>query len=148
MHTLRLWKKLNIIQRQHNSASCQIKCFNGIQHLWPQMTSSYQPMVMRLHGVVVVGHEARRFTTGGVLKTRVIGITEDSLDPWQDPWGGHGLVGEVAWGRGDRVGFQVIYEYLCIIFLSLFLTKELFSHIHVDGTVDSLFSATLVPWTA
>lgn len=40
---------------------------------------------------------------------------------------------------------QVIYEYLCIIFLSLFLTKELFSHIHVDGTVDSLFSATLVP---
>lgn len=51
---------------------------------------------LRLHGIVVVGHQTRRFSTSGVLKTRVIGIAEDSLDPRQDPSGGHGLVREVA----------------------------------------------------
>lgn len=51
---------------------------------------------LRLHGVVVVGHQTRRFPTSGVLKTRVIGIAEDSLDPRQDPSGGHGLVREVT----------------------------------------------------
>lgn len=40
------------------------------------------------------------------MKTRVVGIAEDSLDPWQDPCGGHGLVGEVAWGKVDTVGIQ------------------------------------------
>lgn len=49
-----------------------------------------------LHGVVVVGHQTRRLPTSGVLKTRVIGIAEDPLDPRQDASGGHGLVGEVA----------------------------------------------------
>lgn len=49
-----------------------------------------------LHGVVVVGHQTRRFPTSGVLKTRVVGIAEDSLDPRQDPSGGHGLIREVA----------------------------------------------------
>lgn len=50
----------------------------------------------RLHGVVVVGHQTRRFPTGGVLKTRVVGVAEDPLDPRQNPGGGHGLVREVA----------------------------------------------------
>lgn len=49
-----------------------------------------------LHGVVVVGHQTRRLPSGGVLKTRVVGIAEDPLDPRQNPSGGHGLVGEVA----------------------------------------------------
>lgn len=51
---------------------------------------------VRLHGVVVVGHQTRRFPTGGVLKTRVLGIAEDPLDPRQNSGGGHGLVREVA----------------------------------------------------
>ncbi len=171
------WDKWNIVQRhlsifsltplQNSAFSSQIKCFIGIQHFWLKMTPSTSPGWC-LHGVVVVGHQARRFTTGGVLKTRVVGITEDSLDPWQDPCWGHGLVGEVAWGRGDTVGFQrltqVTDEYLWtripwitkgIIFLSLWIDmlhifsgKELFAYIHVDGRVDSLSLATLVPWTA
>lgn len=117
-----------------------------------------------LHGVVVVGHQARRFTTGGVLKTGVVGITKDSLDPWQDPCGGHGLVGEVAWGRGDSVGFQCFTNLICeylwtctaqdILCIPLWIKhvsdifEELFAYIHVDGRADSLFLATLVPWTA
>lgn len=52
------------------------------------------------HGVVVVGHQAGRLATGGVLETGVVGIAEDSLDPRQNTWGRHCLVGEVAWGRG------------------------------------------------
>lgn len=54
------------------------------------------PIWLRLHGVVVVGHQTRRFPTGGVLETRVVGVAEDPLDPRQEPSGGHGLVREVA----------------------------------------------------
>lgn len=78
-----------MIQRQCNSALCQM-------HYRDSTPTS------NLHGIVVVGHQARRFTTCGVLKTRVVGITEDALDPWQDPCGGHGLVGEVTCNRQDR----------------------------------------------
>lgn len=48
------------------------------------------------HRVVVVGHQTGGLSSGGVLKTGVVGITEDSLDPWQDPGRGHGLVWEVT----------------------------------------------------
>ena len=33
------------------------------------------------HGVVVVGHQPRGFTAGGVLEAGVVGVAEDPQDP-------------------------------------------------------------------
>lgn len=64
-----------------------------------------------LHGVVVVGHQTRRLSSGRELETGVVGVAEDPLDPRQDPRWWHGLVWEVTWGRTDDCWFSRLSEY-------------------------------------
>lgn len=56
------------------------------------------------HGIVVVGDESGALSPGGVLEAWVVGVAEDSLDPWKDASRGHGLVGKVTCTTVDRTG--------------------------------------------
>lgn len=55
-----------------------------------------------LHGVVIVWHNSRRFSRGGTLKTRIVHIAENSLEPRQHSGWGHRLVGKMAFKTGNE----------------------------------------------
>jgi len=60
-----------------------------------------------LHRVVIVGDDAWRLSLGWISEAGVVSVTEDALDPGENPCWGHGLVGEVTWTKTHRIRAQV-----------------------------------------
>jgi hypothetical protein len=55
-----------------------------------------------LHGVVIVRHNSRRFSRGGALKTRIVHVAENPLEPGQQSRRGHRLVRKMAFQNEDK----------------------------------------------